>query len=165
MTEQLNLFAQLPSVLAGWTAFLDSGRIIVRHEASGCRATFTSTAEAEAWRAAAAHWLDVLASLGWRVFYDPSALHVSSLHAWTATHESEPPVSGATADELALRGWRCSIDPYDLPDVPDDVLDALFLAGWTWEPRERAYRKGSERLSADTLSDGELRYIAQTERF
>lgn len=163
MTAQLSLFdipappPALPRPFAAWDAWTDGGRIVVRHPC-GVRLAAATADEADAARRAAANrWCEGLLVEGWSAFYDPGAEGRPDLHPWTAIHEAHDAVSAPTLPELAWAAWRAAQSEHDLPDVADDLLRALFLAGWRWDRFD--FVRGAERL--ELLSAGELWYIAE----
>ena len=139
-----------------WTRWQDddTGRIGMRHT-SGYILAGTDPAALEQQAAALARPLAELADHGWRVFYDPMADGRADMHAYTAIHEAFSPISAASVERLALAAWHERMAGERYPDMPSDVIDALWLAGFEWSGR--AWTRGAERIDEhDDL--GALRY-------
>lgn len=144
-----------PALARTWTRWQDDdGRIGMQH-ASGYILAGADPAALEQQATALARPLAELSDHGWRVFYDPSAEGRADLHAYTAIHEECSPISAASVERLALAAWHERMAGERYPDMPDDVIDALWLAGFDWSGR--AWTRGAERIDEhDDL--GALRY-------
>lgn len=161
IASQLDLFdapppppPPLPAPLINWGAYHDGPAVVLRH---ACGVRLRTATDPAAVRAAAHRWCEGLLVEGWSAFYDPGAEGRPDLHPWTAIHEAHDAVSAPTLPELAWAAWRAAQSEHDLPDVADDLLRALFLAGWRWDRFD--FVRGAERL--ELLSAGELWYIAE----
>lgn len=160
MTAQLNLFdipappPALPRPFAAWDAWTDGGRIVVRHPC-GVRLAAATADEADAARRAAHRWCEGLHADGWSAFHDAGAEGRADLHPWTAIHQDHDAVSAPTLPELAWWCWWAAQDEQSLPDLPEDLLRALFLAGWRWDRFD--FVRGAERAYG---SPDELWYLA-----
>lgn len=84
-------------------------------------------------RAGAHRWCEGLHADGWSAFHDPGAEGRPDLHPWTAIHDVHQAASAPTLPELAWACWYAAQDETALPDLPEDLLRALFLAGWRWD--------------------------------
>lgn len=138
-----------------WTRWQnEDGTIGMRH-ASGYKLAGTDAAALERQAADLARPLAELADHGWRVYYDPGAEGRSDLHPYTAGHEEHDAISARSLPELALTAWKARLFEDDAPNMPDDVVDALYLAGYDWTGT--AWVRGLERVDEDA-NLAELRY-------
>lgn len=148
----------LPADLARtWTRWQNDDGAIGMSHASGCKLTGRDAAALETEARQLARPLAELADHGWRVGYDPMAEGHADLHAYTAIHQEYAPISARSLTDLALAAWRARHFEDDWPDMPDEVIDGLWKAGWDWSGT--AWSRGFERVD-ETTPEGELRYLA-----
>lgn len=160
MTAQLSLFdippapPPIPPPFGAWVAYADGARIVLRHPC-GVRLAADTTEDAIRARAAAHRWCEGLHADGWHAHHDPGAEGRPDLHPWTAIHDVHQATSAPTLPELAWACWYAAQDETALPDLPEDLLRALFLAGWRWDRFD--FVRGAERAYG---SPDELWYLA-----
>jgi hypothetical protein len=131
----------LPADLRAWTRWRNAdGTIGMRHP-SGLKLGGNDAGALEAEARALACPLKELAGHGWRVFDDGG-----SYRAMAEGHEI---ISAPDLPRLALAAWCVRVGERGLPDLPDALIDGLYLAGH--DPVEVAGRG---------LPLGELRYLA-----
>lgn len=138
-----------------WTRWRnEDGQIGMRH-VSGYTFAGTDLGEIEDLARHLSRPLAELYDHAWRVSYDPGAEGHADLHAYTGTHEAFDAISAPTIQQLALAAWWARQTVDDVPDMPDDVIDALWLAGYDWSGT--AWVRGFERIEEDANLN-ELRY-------
>lgn len=148
----------LPPAPDGWTIWRnDNDSTIGMRHTSGYKITGSDAAELIADAAACSRPLAELADHDWRMFYDPTC--PAHLHAFTAMHETYQTIAAHDLPHLALAAWRARLYEDDLPDVPDSIIDALYLAGYDWRPDSDGWVRHGTRLDGRTPL-GELRYLA-----
>jgi hypothetical protein len=131
----------LPTDLSAWTRWRNTdGTIGMRHPC-GLKLGGKDAGALEAEARALARPLGELAGHGWRVFDDGGS--------YRAMAEGHDIISAPDLPHLALAAWRCRVGETSLPDLPDAVIDGLYLTGH--DPIEVAGRG---------LPLGELPYMA-----
>lgn len=138
-----------------WTRWQNEDGVIGMCHVSGYKISGTDAGDVED---VARHLSRPLAELhdhAWRVSYDASADGRADLHAYTATHEEFDAISAPSIQRLALAAWWARQAEDDVPNMPDDVIDALWLAGYDWTGT--AWVRGFERIDEDANLK-ELRY-------
>lgn len=88
-----------------------------------------------------------------------SGFRVAAADAGYVAYPADPS-SGGRIDALdvaglALQLWRERVGERGLPDLPDQVIDSLFLEGWRYTGHHRWERDGEE-LRTDRLTETEL---------
>lgn len=147
----------LPAPPEGWVIWRNEGEstIGMRHT-SGLKLAGDDAQALVQEAAALARPLAELAGNGWTVLFDPNC--PPDLHAYSAMHETYHGIGAHDLPRLALAAWWARIDERDLPDVSNEILDALYLAGYDWTGQ--AWQKGHERIDPLAATIAELRYIA-----
>lgn len=139
--QQAHALPPLPADLSAWTRWRNAdGTIGMRHPC-GLKLDGKDAGALEAEARALVRPLSELAEHGWRVFDDGGS--------YRAMHQGYDIITAPDLPRLALAAWRCRVGETSLPDLPDVVVDGLFLAGH--DPVEVAQRG---------LPLGELRYLA-----
>jgi hypothetical protein len=133
----------LPADLASlWTRWRSDDGAIGMRSVYGLKLSGTDAAALEQEARSLVRPLAELGSHDWRVFDDGRG-------GYTASHQHYEPIAALDVPRLALLAWRARMNEADLPDLPDDVIDGLYLAGH--DPKELAGRG---------LPLGELRHLA-----
>lgn len=113
--------AELPPPPDGWTIYrVDDVTVGLRH-VSGYKIGGHVVAALIAEANELAPWLTEIARGEWRVYYDGVT--------YRAGHEHLDSISASDLPHLALAAWRAGHFEDDLPDWPDALIDALYLAG------------------------------------
>src|SRR6185295_3957005 len=146
----------LPTAPAGWTIWRNDGdtTIGMRH-ACGLALSGDDPAALIAEATQLARPLAELTDHAWRVIYVPDC--PAGLHAYTAIHDEFEAIAASDLAHLALLAWRARLYEDDLPDAPDDLIDALWLAGYDWSGAN--WLRDGEILPGD-MSLNELGYLA-----
>jgi ParB/RepB/Spo0J family partition protein len=142
----------LPTPPAGWDIWRDDDQQIGMQHDCGIKLRGPDAAALVSEAQTLTRWIAALA--GWWVCQTPTG--------WQASHASEGMVTAPALDHLALAAWRAGCAAQDLPDLPDPVIDAAFLAGWAYlteEPGDRPrYRYRLPNGAEGWFSLGELCY-------
>lgn len=138
-----------------WTRWRNEDGVIGMQHVSGYKISGTDAGDVEDLARQLSRPLAELHDHAWRVSYDPGADGRTDLHAYTATHEEFDAISATSIQRLALAAWWARQAEDDVPNMPDDVIDALWLAGYDWTGT--AWVRGFERVDEDANLN-ELRY-------
>jgi hypothetical protein len=151
--------AELPPLpdVPGWLIWHDYPMVAMRHRATGYALRGSDAAALIAEATAANRALDLLTTHAWQVTVDAASIGRTDVHAYTALHGRFSVVAAHTLNQLALRAYRAMTE-YDMPNIPDDLFDALWLAGWEWDGDE--FERNGEMLNPDEETENALWYEA-----
>jgi hypothetical protein len=141
----------LPSPPPGWSIWQDGdGTIGMAHDC-GIKLRGTSPERLIADAQEMTRWIERLT--GWSVTLDIAGT------GWQASHKEHGQVFADDLPDLALKTFWQAATAKDLPDMPDQVISAAFLAGWRYirtEADRNIYEKPDGIRGSFTL--GELEY-------
>jgi len=116
----------LPPAPPGWIIWRNEDQTIGLQHDSGYKVGGTDAGTLIAEARALESFLTELQEGEWKVFCDPMC--PPELHAYTAIHDRYDAIGAHSIPRLALAAWWRRMVEADLPDLPNELIDALYLA-------------------------------------